>query len=167
MGGGGDAINEDNLVVCCSLCCANIALYPTCDAVGCSGKVGLCCLNCEVCCKVSLLGESYLDCVIYFLYRRRGVSELTVSLLPSLVFPMHPTTHTHKMGADCLPCCCCGPAIECDGCSVCNAQLHCCCAAVSAAFPCNDEVPCVVNVAGWTLYPQCKCFAPMREIMGR
>ncbi|KAL7517746.1 hypothetical protein ACHAWF_000152 [Thalassiosira exigua] len=96
-----DAVDESKLVLCCALCCANFSLYPTADCVGCSGKLRLCCLQAEYCCKP---------------------------------------------GAPCLPCCCCGPAIECDGCSVVNAQGHCCCFVVSAALPCNDEVPVAVSV---------------------
>ena len=50
---GEDAIDESKLVLCCALCCANLSTYPTADCLGCSGKVGLCCLNAEFCCKVS------------------------------------------------------------------------------------------------------------------
>ena len=70
-------------------------------------------------------------------------------------------------GAPCLPCCCCGPAIECDGCSICNAQAHLCCCVASAALPCNDEVPVALSVAGLTVYPKCGCCVPMKEIMHR
>ncbi|KAL3763562.1 hypothetical protein ACHAW5_008105 [Stephanodiscus triporus] len=119
---GDDAVDENELVLCCALCCVNLGWYFTNDCCGCSGKAGLCCLNCEVCCKP---------------------------------------------GAPCLPCCCCGPNIECDGCSLCNAQGQCCCCVGSAAFPCNDEVPCILTIAGWTMFPRCKCNAPMKEIMRR
>ena len=34
-----DAVNEDELVLCCAFCCANCGLYPACDSIGCSGKV--------------------------------------------------------------------------------------------------------------------------------
>lgn len=37
-----------------ALCCANLSTYPTADCLGCSGKIGLCCLNAEFCCKVSV-----------------------------------------------------------------------------------------------------------------
>ncbi|KAL3799280.1 hypothetical protein HJC23_013005 [Cyclotella cryptica] len=49
--GSDDAVDESKLVLCCALCCANLSTYLTADCLGCSGKVGLCCLNCEVCCK--------------------------------------------------------------------------------------------------------------------
>ena len=49
---GDDAVDEDKLVLCCALCCVNLGMYPSADCLGCSGKIGLCCLNCEVCCKV-------------------------------------------------------------------------------------------------------------------
>ena len=49
---GDDAIDEKDLVLCCALCCVNQSIYPTSDCFGCSGKIGLCCLNIEVCCKV-------------------------------------------------------------------------------------------------------------------
>ncbi|GAX13237.1 hypothetical protein FisN_17Hu171 [Fistulifera solaris] len=48
---GGDAVNEDKLVLCCALCCVNLSVYPSCGCLGCSGKAGICCLNAEVCCK--------------------------------------------------------------------------------------------------------------------
>ena len=59
-----------------------------------------------------------------------------------------------KPGAPCLPCCCLGPAIECDGCSVCNLQAHLCCCVASAALPCNDEVPVALTFAGLTVFPK-------------
>ena len=34
-----DAVNEENLVLCCALCCANLSLYPSGECFGCSGKV--------------------------------------------------------------------------------------------------------------------------------
>lgn len=36
---GGDSLNEDKLMLCCALCCTNCALYPSFEAIGCSGKV--------------------------------------------------------------------------------------------------------------------------------
>jgi hypothetical protein len=36
---GDDAVDENNLVLCFALCCVNLSLYPTCDCIGCSGKV--------------------------------------------------------------------------------------------------------------------------------
>ncbi|KAL3805233.1 hypothetical protein ACHAWO_009035 [Cyclotella atomus] len=119
---GDDAVDEEKLVLCCALCCHNCSVYPAADCLGCSGKVGLCCLNMEFCCKP---------------------------------------------GAPCLPCGCCGPQCEMDGCSCFNMQAHCCCCVNSAAFPCNDEVPAAVTILGLTLYPKCGCMVPMKEIMNR
>jgi len=45
-----DAVDEDKLLLCCALCCANCSILPT-SCIGCSGKIGLCCLNIELCCK--------------------------------------------------------------------------------------------------------------------
>ena len=39
MCGGDDAIDEENLLLCCALCCVNCSLYPDLDCFGCSGKV--------------------------------------------------------------------------------------------------------------------------------
>lgn len=36
---GGDAIDEENLILCCALCCCNLSVYNDCDCFGCSGKV--------------------------------------------------------------------------------------------------------------------------------
>ena len=73
-----------------------------------------------------------------------------------------------KMGAPCLfPCCCIGCRPECDGCSVINAQCHCCCAVASAAVPCNDEVPVALSVAGLTVFPKFGCCIRQSEIMNR
>eukprot|EP00986_Skeletonema_menzelii_P013730 scaffold8263_cov128-Skeletonema_menzelii.AAC.2 len=46
--GGDDAIDEERVTLCCALCCANCGFYGTEDCCGCSGKGGLCCLNCYV-----------------------------------------------------------------------------------------------------------------------
>lgn len=51
MCGGDDAINEDELILCCAFLCANCAVLPSLDCCGCSGKVGICCLQVEYCCK--------------------------------------------------------------------------------------------------------------------
>ena len=108
-----DAVNEEELVLCCALCCANCsALTNPSACMSCSGKVGVCCLTCEVCCK---------------------------------------------LGAPCLPCCCCGPQCETDGCACCSSQVQCCCCVCSAAFPCNDEVPIAVSALGLTVFPTCGC----------
>ena len=37
--GNDDAIDEDNLILCCALCCANVSILPTLGCLGCSGKV--------------------------------------------------------------------------------------------------------------------------------
>ncbi|GKZ00748.1 hypothetical protein MPSEU_001026700 [Mayamaea pseudoterrestris] len=53
MGKGGrdDAIDEGKVILCCALGCFNLGLYKAFDAIGCSGKAGLCCVNMECCCK--------------------------------------------------------------------------------------------------------------------
>lgn len=65
---GDDAIDEEKLVLCCALCCANMSTYPSADCLGCSGKVGMCCLNAEFCCKVRLrfspLPTSFFTCIV-------------------------------------------------------------------------------------------------------
>mmetsp|Transcript_6285 Transcript_6285/g.5131 ORF Transcript_6285/g.5131 Transcript_6285/m.5131 type:complete len:125 (-) Transcript_6285:130-504(-) len=118
---GDDAVDEENIVLCCALCCANCGFYADADCFGCSGKVGCCCLNCEVCLKPS---------------------------------------------APCLPCVCCGPKIECDGCSILNTQVQCCQLVISAALPCNEEVPVAVAVLGATLYPKCGFCVKIGDIKG-
>jgi hypothetical protein len=118
-----DAVNEEEVILCCAVCCANCSIYPACDACGVSGKAGICCCNLECCCKP---------------------------------------------GAPCLfPFCCLGIKSECDGCSVVNAQLQVCCLVVSAAVPCNEEVPLAVSVLGLTCYPTCGCCVQQKEIMNR
>ena len=47
---GDDAVNEEDLILCCAACCANCSILPA-GCISCSGKIGLCCLNIEVCCK--------------------------------------------------------------------------------------------------------------------
>ena len=44
-----------------------------------------------------------------------------------------------------------------DGCSVLDVQMQGCCCVASAALPCNDEVPVLVNVLGLNLYPSVGC----------
>lgn len=46
-----DAVDEKETILCCALCCVNCSIYPSLDALGASGKVGVCCCNCEFCCK--------------------------------------------------------------------------------------------------------------------
>ena len=145
-----DAVNEDKLVLCFAICCVNLSVYPTCDCVGCSGKVswlvswaakdssiscdpsiflsfsfqgGLCCLNAEVCCK-----------------------------------PGSPAL---------FPFCCIGLKPECDGCSIINGQCHVCCGVLSCALPCNKEVPVAVAFAGLTVYPKCGFCISQKEAMIR
>ena len=145
---GDDAVDEEKLVLCCALCCHNCSVCPTADCLGCSGKVGLCCLNMEFCCKVC-----------HYISRFESL-HVKPSLTPvPFTFP--------QPGAPCLPCGCCGPQCEMDGCSCFNMQAHCCCCVNSAAFPCNDEVPAAVTILGLTMYPKCGCMVPMKEIMNR
>ena len=49
--GNDDAVDEDKLIICFGAGCANCSCLPSISCVGCSGKIGLCCLNCEVCLK--------------------------------------------------------------------------------------------------------------------
>ncbi|EEC45676.1 predicted protein [Phaeodactylum tricornutum CCAP 1055/1] len=49
--GNDDAIDEEKLILCCALCCANVSILPSCGCFGCSGKAGICCLNLECCFK--------------------------------------------------------------------------------------------------------------------
>ncbi|KAG7351370.1 hypothetical protein IV203_003831 [Nitzschia inconspicua] len=107
-----DAIDEEKIILCCGVGCFNCGWYHAIDCCGCSGKIGLCCVNMQVCCKPS---------------------------------------------APCLPCGCCGPRWEYDGCSVVNAQLHCCHMVCSGALPCNKEVPVVLTALGLTVFPKCGC----------
>ena len=148
MTGNDDAVDEQDLILCCALCCANISVYPTVDCFGCSGTVrffdlnhstvlltniswrplnqtGLCCINLQCCCKG---------------------------------------------GAPCLvPFACLGMACDHyeEGCNFVNAQCHCCCWVTSLAIPCNDEVPMAVALAGLTLYPKLGCCIKQGEIMNR
>lgn len=46
-----DAVNEEETYLCCAVCCANCSIYPALDALGASGKIGVCCCNAEFCCK--------------------------------------------------------------------------------------------------------------------
>lgn len=155
---GDDAIDEEKLVLCCALCCANMSTYPSADCLGCSGKVGMCCLNAEFCCKVRLRFP--------FPHQLSHMHCFWPKYSLSFAFPYH-DTDWRQPGAPCLPCVCCGPQCEFDGCSCFNLQAHCCCCVASAALPCNDEVPIAVSFMGLTLYPKCGCMVPMKEIMDR
>merc|ERR1712216_306043 len=44
-----DAVDEERMILCCAVCCLNLSFYPNCGL--CSGKIGVCCLNAEVCCN--------------------------------------------------------------------------------------------------------------------
>ena len=51
-GGDADAVDESKLMILHGCCCCNSSLYLDCPAcLGCSGNFGLCCLECETCCK--------------------------------------------------------------------------------------------------------------------
>ena len=117
--GCGDAVDEDKVVLCCALCCINCGCLNDCTCLGCSAKAGLCCLNCEICCKT---------------------------------------------GAPCLPCCCCGPNIDCQDCSICHFQGQACWLVISAALPCNHDVPLAVSVLGLTVIPKCGCCVPIKDV---
>ncbi len=46
-----DAVDESQIALCCAMGCVNCGLYQSADCLGCSGKIGFCCLQAEVCCK--------------------------------------------------------------------------------------------------------------------
>jgi hypothetical protein len=52
-----DAVDEEKIILCCACCCANCGLYTGADCPGCSGKIGLCCLTCQVCLKPGTFPE--------------------------------------------------------------------------------------------------------------
>jgi hypothetical protein len=35
-----DAVDEENIILCCGVCCAHCGIYNDCDCPGCSGKIG-------------------------------------------------------------------------------------------------------------------------------
>jgi hypothetical protein len=117
-----DAVDEENIALCCAVGCANCGIYKDGDCLGCSGKLGLCCLDMELCCKPS---------------------------------------------APCLPCLCCGPRMECDGCSIFNVQCQMCMMVVSGALPCNKEVPVALSVLGLTCFPKCGCCLKIGELKSK
>ena len=53
-----------------------------------------------------------------------------------------------------LSCCCFGPT--CSG--PCPSGIHCqgqfFCQVITCAFPCNADVPCIINTCGFTHYPE-------------
>lgn len=121
-GGRDDAVDEDNIALCCALGCINCGLYKDADCMGCSGKIGLCCLNMQMCCKPS---------------------------------------------APCLPCGCCGPRCENDGCSIFNIQCQLCQAVITGAIPCNKEVPVAFTILGLTVFPKCGCCVKIGDIRAK
>jgi hypothetical protein len=73
-----------------------------------------------------------------------------------------------KPGAPLLmPCGFLGCKPECDGCSVLNGQCQAMCLVVSAAIPCNNEVPVAVAIAGLTLYHKCGFCIQQRDLFDR
>ena len=81
---GDDAIDEGKLVLCCALCCANFSTYPSADCLGCSGKIGCCCLNAEVCCKVGHTAiRIILICVVEELLCLPSIAARLVAILHS------------------------------------------------------------------------------------
>eukprot|EP00979_Chaetoceros_neogracilis_P002541 scaffold433_cov260-Chaetoceros_neogracile.AAC.68 len=54
-----DAVNEDELTLCCALCCVNCSTQSCFSSCGGSGKIGCCCLDIEVCLKA---GAPCLPC---------------------------------------------------------------------------------------------------------
>eukprot|EP00934_Nitzschia_sp_Nitz4_P007408 Nitzschia sp. Nitz4//scaffold5_size260463//63911//64593//NITZ4_000959-RA/size260463-exonerate_est2genome-gene-0.272-mRNA-1//1//CDS//3329555271//7398//frame0 len=72
-----------------------------------------------------------------------------------------------KPGAGCLPLGCCGPSCEFDGCAILKIQLQAFCLAVTAAIPCDEEVPPAVSVLGLTVYPKVGCCMPIKEAIAR
>ncbi|CAB9505622.1 expressed unknown protein [Seminavis robusta] len=114
-------LEEDDVMVCCALCCINCGLYTEWDCMGISAKIGLLCMHCKCCCKCR-------------------------------------TT--------CLPCYCCGPVCQRSGCALLNLQLHACCVVLTGAFPCNQDVPLLLNILGWNIYPRCGCYETIGYIRG-
>mmetsp|Transcript_18168 Transcript_18168/g.50433 ORF Transcript_18168/g.50433 Transcript_18168/m.50433 type:complete len:156 (+) Transcript_18168:347-814(+) len=112
-----------------------------------------------------------------FLLRSRPLSSttcytiLTVCICSFSAFHQSPETPTHlcvrTTGAPCLPLICCGPSIECDGCAILKVQLQAFCLAITAAIPCDEEVPPALAIAGLTLYPKCGCCMPIKEAIER
>jgi hypothetical protein len=73
-----------------------------------------------------------------------------------------------KPGAPLLmPCGFLGCKPECDGCSILNGQCQAMCLVVSAAIPCNKEVPVAVAIAGLTLYPKCGFCIQQRDLFDK
>mmetsp|Transcript_102985 Transcript_102985/g.143446 ORF Transcript_102985/g.143446 Transcript_102985/m.143446 type:complete len:130 (-) Transcript_102985:383-772(-) len=64
-----------------------------------------------------------------------------------------------KAGAPCLcPLGCCGcKCVDGDSMACIHSQYQCCCCVDTCAFPCNDDVPCMVAVLGLTCCPVCGC----------
>ena len=153
-------------------------------SIGCSGKIGLLCLNCEVCLKP---GAPCLPCCCC-----GPVSTFHFAMYPTEAFgmgyyvyylPTSPDTATTAYLRTCtrtdfIIC----PSLisnehsavlvyilqkcECDGCSVLNVQLHGLCGVITAAIPCNEEVPLTLNVLGCNLYPKCGCCVTIGDVRG-
>lgn len=112
---------------------------------------------------------SRLVAVDFFKSRYNVPSEIKRKLNSFLCSPFFCSVFQspHDIGAPCLPCCCCGPKCECDGCAIMKIQLQAFCLAITGAFPCDEEVPPVLTILGCTLYPKCTCCAPQKEIIKR
>ena len=69
-----------------------------------------------------------------------------------------------KFGAPCLtPCCCLG--CKCISPTTCiKLQKQCCCCVHNLAFPCDDEMPCMIGCCGFTCYPKCGCCMKQGQI---
>eukprot|EP00591_Stephanopyxis_turris_P015744 CAMPEP_0195538290 /NCGR_PEP_ID=MMETSP0794_2-20130614/49451_1 /TAXON_ID=515487 /ORGANISM="Stephanopyxis turris, Strain CCMP 815" /LENGTH=166 /DNA_ID=CAMNT_0040672259 /DNA_START=50 /DNA_END=551 /DNA_ORIENTATION=+ len=153
---GDDAVDEENIALCCALGCINCGHYQDLDCFGCSGKVGLCCLNAEICCKPSApclfpLGCMGLKC------ENDGCSCFNVQCQMCQLVMMELFLAT--VG-------CMGLKCENDGCSCFNVQCQMCQLVMTGAFPCNSEVPVAVSILGLTLYPKVGCCVKIGEITG-
>ncbi|KAI2491766.1 hypothetical protein MHU86_22793 [Fragilaria crotonensis] len=84
---GDDAVDEENIALCCALCCVNCGIYKDGDCTGCSGKLGFCCLQCEVCCKPSALA-SRSSAVVLSLSATAALSSMLSSRSASLSSPL-------------------------------------------------------------------------------
>ena len=104
-----DTIDEQKVQPCCACCCCHWGLYCPCSFPGClgaEGNCGLCCLQCEVCCK-----------------------------------PKPPLSYW-----------CCGPNCN-GGCQGLKLQGQFFLLTGILKFPCDSEVPCIINTLGYTWYP--------------
>lgn len=134
--GRNDAVDEENVVLCCGICCVNCGCYNDVDCCGCSGEFSpAAAMHCS--CS---LAPVYFGASIF-------VSSLDLCILPPVL--IHGTSHSYslilhvgkcgicccnlemccKPATDPLCCCCCGPT--CEGKGVCNIQCQLCYAIVS------------------------------------